>query len=129
MTTGTTLRKSLSSEDFKFEKHGIGGAGVAAKMIAQGLAVSFDCYKILPDVIPLDREFVSTHYFGLLDLKENIEGRSIALMASHSSELDAVNSHSLIPSWTPKEITSDPVYIAAALVSFLKQYDNYFLNP
>lgn len=121
----------FKTEDFRRESHGPGAVAIAAKLISEGKTVSFDCYKRVKDdnaFLTIKREYVDTFYFGIMDLKEGIEGRSIAVRISHCSDLDAVNSHSLIPSWTPREITSDPVHIAAELMLFLSRHDDVFIN-
>ena len=119
-------------EDFTRDKHSSGAVAIAAKLISEGKTVSFDCYKRIKDpngFLTVKREFVAIHYFGILDLKEDIPGRSIAVRISNCSNLDAVGSHSLIASWTPKETTIDPVYIAAELMLFLSRYGDVFINP
>jgi hypothetical protein len=128
----TATKQQPGVHDFDYQKHGTGGAATAAVLIADGKTVSFDLWNRVKDAdnfLTVSRDYKGTKYFGLLDLNEGIEGRSIALRVSDSPDLDAAGSSSLIASWTPKEITSNPVFIAAELVAYLSRWDNYFLQP
>ena len=90
----------FKTEDFRRESHGPGAVAIAAKLISEGKTVSFDCYKRVKD----DNAF--------LTIKREYVGTFYFGIAS----------------WTPKEITSDPVYIAAELMGFLCRYDDVFIN-
>lgn len=131
MTVTTTNRPQPTIENFRYENHGAGAAAIAAKKISEGQTVSFDLWANVKDdagFLTVKREYQKTVYFGLLDLKEEIEGRSIALRISNSNDLDECGSSSLIPSWTPSHITTDAVYIAAELMHYLSRFDNAFIN-
>lgn len=132
----SVLDKALaqpSLEMFRFETHGIGAAGYAAKRIAQGETVSFDIWNRIKDdndFLTIKREFVKRVYIGLSKLDDEPEGRDTALRVSHCSDLQAHQTHSLIASWQGNDITGDPVFIAAEIVSYMmaNKYDNYFIN-
>lgn len=127
----TITKQQPTVTDFAYTKHGAGAAATAAVLIAQGKTVCFDFWNRIKDAnnfLTVSREYKGTQYFGLLDLHEGIEGRSIALRVSNTPDLDAAGSSSLIASWTPKEISTNPVFIAAELVAYLSRWDNYFLQ-
>ena len=118
---------------FRFGNEGSGAAGYAAKRIAQGETVSFDCWKVIKDesgFLSKKREFLKTVYIGLYKLKDEETGRNISLRISHCPDLVAHQTHALLASWNGNTINTDPVFIAAAIVEYMaaNKIHNYFLN-
>ncbi len=126
-----------TTEMFRYEKHGAGAAGYAAKRIANGEIVSFDIWqRILDDsqFLTVRREFVKKVFIGLCELDGEPEGKNVALRVSHIPDMEAHQSHSLIASWNGVDIAKDAVFIAAEIVSFMGcqgtngRSVNYFIN-
>ncbi len=114
---------STSSIEWTFENHGFGAVALASKLIADGETVYFDCYNRNP-LNSTEMIFQARHYFGLMDID-----KYPALRTSSTSYLDAVGSHSIISSRKEKHITTDPVFIASALMQFLRaQYIDFFIK-
>lgn len=128
-----TERQQPTTEMFRFGKHGTGAAAIAAKKIAAGEPVSFDCWKTIKDedgFLAVKREYLKTVYIGLAKLDDEKKGRDICLRLSYCPDLLAHETFSLLPSWNGNEINTDPVFIAAEIVAYMAAHkiDNYFLN-
>ena len=119
-------------EMFSFTKHGVGAAGVAAKRIATGEIVSFDIWMRIKDqngFTVSSRQFIKTVYIGLAKLEDEKPERNTALRMSNTHDLLAVNTFSLLASWDGNEISTDPVFISAAIAHYMGIYNyDYFLN-
>lgn len=112
-----------SQFDFSFHTHGTGCMSKAVKDILDGKIVSFDCFK-RGDTDCKQMIYQGTHYIGLAEL----EGHSCLRTSTTPKIINEEGSNSLIASWYPKEIVTDPVIIAATIVSYFKSYTDYFIN-
>lgn len=114
---------STSQKHFSFETQGHGAVALAAKRIAAGEQIAFECYNRTP----LDSTMMDLKAIYHISLYRIPEDGTICLRISESTDMDAVGSHSLLASWYKLEIVKDPVHIAAAIMSYFKPYSDYFI--
>lgn len=99
-----------------YEQQGKGAVAIAAKRIAEGKTIYFDCFEDIPPQKGQDGQqlrYLGRHYFGII----KFEGLP-ALRMSKSEDLEDIGSHSLLSSGFPH--VTDPVHIATAIYSALR---------
>lgn len=113
---------STRSIDWSIENHGYEAVAIAAKKIASGETVKFECYNRRNKDDITEMTFEATIFFGIAE----INGHN-AVRISKTKDLLESQTHSLIPSYN--KYVSDPVFIAASLMGYLRtQYVDFFLK-
>jgi len=108
-----------------FNTHGYAGVASAAKQIAAGETVRFECYNRRNPNDRTEMTLEAVLFFGLAE----IDGRP-AVRESKTKDLFASGTHSVISSGHDPVMVKDPVFIAAALMGFLRtQYVDFLLTP
>jgi len=109
-----------SQFNWQFETHGSGAIMNAVEKIIAGETVSFDCFK--RGETSTDMIFQRTEFIGIVH-----DDDGYMLRVSHSKDLLAHQTHSIIPSWYG-ELVHNEALIAATIAMYLRCYSDFFLN-